>query len=79
MSSQEKSTGCFALPLPPDPKKIKLTIPGKCIICQTDYSSVKLRKGKDSSLHTLLKSESLRQDKAFERIPKEDHSNIEVY
>ena len=72
MSSQEKSTDCFALPLPPDPKKIKLTIPGKCIICQTDKSSDKLRKGKDSSLHTLLKS-------AFEQICEEDHSNIEVY
>ena len=78
-SSQEKPTDCFALPLPPDPKKIKLTTPGKCIICQTDKSSDELRKGKDSSLHTLLKSASLRQDKFFERISKEDHSNIEVY
>ena len=79
MSSQEKTTDCFALPLPPDPKKIKLMIPEKCIICQTDKPSNKLRKGKDSSLHTLLKSASLRQDKVFEWISKEDHSNIEVY
>ena len=79
MSSQEKSTDCFALPLTPDPKKIKLTISGKCITCQTDKPSDKLRKGKESSLHTLLKSANLRQDKVFERVFKEDHSNIEVY
>ena len=77
--SQEKRTDCFALPLPPDPKKIKLSTLGKCIICQTEKSSDKIRKGKDSSLHTLLKSASLRQDKVFERISKQDHSNIEVY
>ena len=79
MSSQEKPTDCFALPLPPDPKKIKLTTPGKCIICQTDKFSDKLGKGKDSLLHTPLKSASLCQDKVFEQISKEDHSNIEVY
>ena len=47
MASQEKSKDGYALPFPPDPKKIKLSIPGKCNICQTEKPSDILRKGKD--------------------------------
>ena len=79
MASQEESTDGFALPLPPDPKKMKMTIPGKCIICQTKRPSDSLRKGKDLSVHTLLKSAHVRQDKVFKRISREDLSSIEVF
>ena len=43
--------------LPLDPKKDKLSIAGKFIICQT-YKPC----GKDLSIHTLLKSAQVRQD-----------------
>ena len=76
MASQEKSTDGFALPLAPDPKKIKLTIPGKCIICQTEKPRDSLRKGKDLSVHTLLKSAHVRQDKVFKRISQEDLKRV---
>ena len=79
MASQEESTDGFALPLAPDPKKIKLPIPGKCIIYQTEKPSNNLSKGKDLSVHTLLKSAHIRQDKVFKRIYQEDLSSIEVY
>ena len=79
MASQEKSTDGFALPLSPDPKKLKLTIPWKCIIRQTEKPSDSLRKGKDLSVRTLLKSARIRQDKVFKRISQEDLSGIEVY
>ena len=71
MARQEESTDGSALSLSPHLKKTKLTIPGKCIIFQTDKPSDSLRKGKDLSVHT-LKSAQVRQDKIFKRVSQDE-------
>ena len=45
----------------------------------SDRKTYSLRKGKDLSVHTLLKSAHIRQDKVFKQISQEDLSSIEVY
>lgn len=47
---RSKSLDGFPLPIPPEPKTIKLTVIQKSFICQKELLDCPLRKGKPSSI-----------------------------
>ena len=60
--------------LPPE-KKRRITSFVKCVICQADKNDV-LRKGKESSVETLISALSLRQDEVYERLYPKNSNHL---
>ena len=71
MESKEKNNiSGFSIPLPPQPKRRRLTTYTKCLICQVDREEV-LRKAKLSSIDTLQRALDLRKDEVYDRLHAE--------
>ena len=77
MSSKRKSpVDGLALPLPPS-KRQKVTVLSKCYICQIDVPGNPLRKGKSSSIVTLLESAKCRGYDVYVRLCKDGVESVE--
>ena len=66
----------WPLPLPPS-KKQKVTVLSKCYICQRDVPGNPLRKGKSSSIVSLLESAKCRGDDVYLRLCKDGVESVE--
>lgn len=75
---RSKSLDGFPLPIPPEPKTIKLTVIQKCFICQKELLDCPLRKGKPSSIANLIEAAKSRQDDCFRRLHLEGVDNVSV-
>ena len=75
---RSKSLDGCPLPIPPEPKTIKLTVIQKCFICQKELLDCPLRKGKPSSIANLIEAAKSRQDDCFRRLHLEGVDNVSV-
>ena len=75
---RSKSLDGFPLPIPPEPKTIKLTVIQKCFICQKELLDCPLREGKPSSIANLIEAAKSRQDDCFRRLHLEGVDNVSV-
>ena len=75
---RSKSLDGSPLPIPSEPKTIKLTVIQKCFICQKELLDCPLRKGKPSSIANLIEAAKSRQDDCFRRLHLEGVDNVSV-